>query len=82
MQRSEEAWPSFNLQSYVNEGLCLSNFEQTQFLSVRDYETNSSAGGRLISVLQKRAAFLFPDPGVTIPPGSPSLGRRFGSELH
>src|SRR5467141_437228 len=26
-----------SLQSYVNQGLCLSNFEQTQFFSVRDY---------------------------------------------
>src|ERR1700731_4316085 len=72
----------FSLQSYLNQGLCLSNFEQTQSLSVRDYGTNSSAGGRLVSVSQKRATFLIPLSSITIPPGSPNLGRCLGSELH
>ncbi len=49
-----------------HQGQCLSNFEQTQSLPVRDYGTNS----RLVSgsFLFRRSGplFLFPCPGVTI----------------
>ena len=52
---------------------------------MHDYGANYSTSRRtrrLVSVSQKRATFLIPLSSVTIPPGSPNLGRCFGSELH